>query len=244
MRKLLTLLGLLTLPLQAAIPLPPAPTRYVTDAASVLDDAREEALNESLAHYDRDTTNQILVYVDRTLPAGTTLEEMSAEAIRTWKVGQAKQDNGAILFFFIDDRESRLEVGYGLEGVLTDAVSKRILVSLRPALQSADYIGASEQGVAEIRQLLGAPAEAAAVVDPVQARAAEIAAKEPGPVAMFLITLAFFFLIVLLLIGWLKGYVTIGGGSSSSSSSSRSSSSSSFRGGGGSGGGGGASDKW
>lgn len=70
----------------------------------MLDDQRENALNERLAQYERDTTNQLIVYVDRKVPEGTTIEEMGAEAIRTWAVGQKKKDNGAILFLFIDDR--------------------------------------------------------------------------------------------------------------------------------------------
>src|SRR5688500_7066667 len=107
MRKVMVLLAALALPAAAQIPLPASPTRYVTDAAGVLDDARENALNERLAQYERDTSHQVIVYVDRTVPAGTTLEEMGAEAIRTWAIGQAKKDNGAILFLFVDDRESR-----------------------------------------------------------------------------------------------------------------------------------------
>jgi uncharacterized membrane protein YgcG len=66
MRRIGVLLAALALPLFA---LPPAPAKYVTDAAGVLDDAREEALNERLARYDRETTNQLLVYVDRHGPA-------------------------------------------------------------------------------------------------------------------------------------------------------------------------------
>src|SRR5689334_1446175 len=105
MRIGLVLVALAALPLQAAIPLPATPTRYVTDAAGVLDDEREHALNERLARVDRETTNQLLVYVDRRVPEGTTIEEMGAEAIHTWAPGQKKTDNGAILFLFVDDRQ-------------------------------------------------------------------------------------------------------------------------------------------
>src|SRR5687768_5955590 len=132
MRKIWVVAAALALPLFAAVPLPTAPQRYVTDAANVIDDSREHALNERLAQFDRETSNQIIVYVDRELPAGSaSIEEMGAEAIRTWHVGEAKKDNGAILFLFVGSRESRIEVGYGLEEKLTDARSKRILVGLR-----------------------------------------------------------------------------------------------------------------
>jgi uncharacterized protein len=150
MRKIVVLLAALALPSFGQIPLPTAPTKYVTDAAGVIPDDREAVLNERLAYFDRTTTHQVIVYVDRRVPEGTTLEEMSAEAIRTWAVGQEKRDNGAILFFFIDSRESRIEVGYGLEGTLTDAKSKRILVGMRPLLRSGDYAGAVEEGAIAI----------------------------------------------------------------------------------------------
>jgi uncharacterized protein len=156
MQKVVLLLALLGLPgtaqlyAQVPVPLPPAPLKFVTDAAGVIPDDREFALNERLADFERTNTHQVIVYVDRNIPAGTTLEEMSAEAIRTWRVGQAKRDNGAILFLFIDSRDSRIEVGYGLEGTLTDAMSKRILVGMRPWLQTGDYAGAVEQGAGEI----------------------------------------------------------------------------------------------
>lgn len=252
MRTIGVVLAALAFPLFA---LPVAPAKYVTDAANVLDDARERALNERLARYDRETTNQLLVYVDREVPAGTTLEEMSAEAIRTWGVGDAKKDNGAILFLFVDSRQSRLEVGYGLEEVLTDARSKRILVSLRPALRNGDYIGAVEQGVSQVMRTIGNPASA----DPPPPRGlihlSADQAKIVGPalvIGMALIVgggiLVFLFAIVRLVLRnrretgrW---FPQSSGSSWRSGGSSSSSSSSSYSGGGGSGGGGGASDRW
>ncbi|HEX8153628.1 MAG TPA: hypothetical protein VF698_10900, partial [Thermoanaerobaculia bacterium] len=78
MIKIALLLVALTAPLAVApaVPLavPPAPARYVSDPANVLDDAREHALNEMLAQLHRQETAQILVYVDRKLPANTTIE--------------------------------------------------------------------------------------------------------------------------------------------------------------------------
>jgi uncharacterized protein len=241
------------LPLLAAIPLPPAPTRYVTDAANVIPDDREAALNAKLAQHERETSNQLIVYVDRAVPAGTTIEEMGAEAIRTWGVGQAKTDNGAILFLFIDDRQSRIEVGYGLEGTLTDAASKRILVDLRPLLASADYAGAAELGANRIIETIAAPRpDAYAQVeqsrrDAVQARAAELEERENKIfIPMILASIGFLWFLgyalyrILIVRDWKLG----SSGGSSWSGSSSSSSSSGFSGGGGSGGGGGASDRW
>jgi uncharacterized protein len=250
-----------------AVPLPTAPTRYVSDPANLLEDGRENALNERLAQYERETSNQLLVYVDRRLPEGTTLEEMGAEAIRTWKVGQEKKDNGAILFFFVDDRESRIEVGYGLEGTLTDARSKRILVGLRDDLRAGDYVSAAERGAEQIIATIADPTDPPLTPQPVvqEARAAEPNTMNGSPLPFYLAVFAF---LGVILVVWYKVRhseeesrglphlsLNLGGGdtsssssddwsSSSSDSSSSSSSSSDFSGGGGSGGGGGASDRW
>ncbi|MEO8380440.1 MAG: TPM domain-containing protein, partial [Acidobacteriota bacterium] len=105
---------------------PPKPRDYVADRAGILDPAAARALNGRLLQFERETSNQLVVFVDRRVPPGTTLEELSAASIRHWGVGQEGKDNGAILFVFVDDRKMRIEVGYGLESVLTDARSKRI----------------------------------------------------------------------------------------------------------------------
>src|ERR1700694_779276 len=114
------------LALVTALPIPPKPANYVTDNAHVLDAARAAALNEKLAQFERDTSNQILVYVDSKLPPGSTIEQMGSEAMHQWGVGQKGKDNGAVLFLFADDRKMRIEVGYGLEAALTDAKSREI----------------------------------------------------------------------------------------------------------------------
>jgi uncharacterized protein len=133
--------------LVSAIAIPPKPAKYVTDNAHVLDAARAGALNEKLAQFERDTSNQILVYIDRRLPPGVTIEQMGSEAMHQWGVGQKEKNNGAVLFLFIDDRKMRIEVGYGLEAVLTDAKSREITSTiLKPRLKAGDYDGAAEQG--------------------------------------------------------------------------------------------------
>jgi uncharacterized protein len=133
----------------AAFVPPPRPERYVTDLAGVLDEARRKALNERLAQFERETSNQVLVYVDRKLPAGTTLEEFASRAFRAWKVGQEDRDNGVVFFAFVDDRKMRIEVGYGLEGAIPDARAKQITSGVVvPAFKRGDFAGGTE-GAAE-----------------------------------------------------------------------------------------------
>ncbi|MET0555472.1 MAG: TPM domain-containing protein, partial [Vicinamibacteria bacterium] len=125
---------------QAAVEVPPRPDRYATDRAGVIDAARLSALNERLAQFERETSNQVLVYVDRTLPAGATVETFAADAFKAWKVGQKDKDNGVVFFVFVDDRKMRIEVGYGLEGALPDVRAASIVEDhAKPRFRANDY---------------------------------------------------------------------------------------------------------
>ena len=127
--------------------LPPKPTRYVTDRAGVLG-GRAESLNTKLEDLEKETSNQILVWVDRRIPENFTLEEFTVAAGRKWQVGQAGKNNGAVLFVFTEDRKMRIEVGYGLEGSLPDALAHRIQEEeILPRFRAGDYPGGIEAGV-------------------------------------------------------------------------------------------------
>lgn len=109
-----------------ALEIPPAPEQWVTDRANVVDSATEAQLNQTLRDFEQRTGAQFIVY---TLPSleGDPIEDWTIRAVEKWKVGQAKYDNGLVLFLFPGDRLARIEVGYGLEGTVTDALSSRIL---------------------------------------------------------------------------------------------------------------------
>ena len=127
--------------------LPPKPTRYVTDRSGVLG-GRADALNSRLEDFEKETSNQILVWVDRKIPENFTLEEFTVAAARKWAAGQAGKNNGAVLFVFVEDRKMRIEVGYGLEGVLPDALAHRIQEEeILPRFRAGDYPGGIEAGV-------------------------------------------------------------------------------------------------
>lgn len=236
--------------LLAAISLPPKPDRYVTDRAGVLQNAG--ALNERLASFERQTSDQILVYVDQHLPPDTTIEEMGSEAMRQWGVGQKGKDNGAILFVFVGDRKMRIEVGYGLEGSLTDAKSKSITSTvIKPEFQRGDFNAGINKGVDAMLATVRGEAYRGK-----GRTAAERHASSSGWILLLWFVLFFGITGVILWMiirGIRSGAITFtpstgssfsDSSSSSSSDSSDSSSSSSFDGGGGSGGGGGASDSW
>ncbi len=131
--------------------LPPKPTRYVTDRAGVLPSDRAEQLNAKLERFEEETSNQLLVWIDRNIPENFTLEEFTVQTARKWKAGQAGKNNGVVLFVFTGDRKMRIEVGYGLEGVLPDAIAHRIQEEeILPRFRRGDYAGGVESGCVAI----------------------------------------------------------------------------------------------
>jgi uncharacterized protein len=122
--------------------IPEKPQRYVTDRAGVFASGQAEALNARLEQFERETSDQVLVWVDRKLPEDFTLEDFTVRAAQKWGAGQKKEDNGAILFVFTEDRKARIEVGYGLEGPLPDVTAKRILEDeMFPKFRAGDFAG-------------------------------------------------------------------------------------------------------
>jgi uncharacterized protein len=220
-------------------------------------------VNEKLAQFERATSDQVLVYVDRNLPPDTTIEQFSNEAMHQWGVGQKGKDNGAVLFLFTSDRKMRIEVGYGLEAVLTDAKSRDITSTIiKPRLQAGDYNGAVEQGVDAILAAARGQ-EYKGTGRTVRETRNQPHAEAAMPCVGIALIISFVILGIIVLIakrgsrGGVGGtnITTYGSGpdtsssfsdtsSSSSDSGSSSSSDSGFDGGGGDSGGGGASDSW
>ena len=123
---LAALLLVLAAPGAAALPVPPPPDRRVNDFAGALTPADRDRLEQQLAARETTSRNQVVVGVFRSLE-GESLEGYSIRLAKAWRIGQKGLDNGVIFLVFLDDRKMRIEVGYGLEGTLTDAVSSSIL---------------------------------------------------------------------------------------------------------------------
>lgn len=125
-------------------------TGYVNDFAGVLRPQTVERLGASLAQFEKETSNQIAVAIYPQLP-GVAVEDFTIEVAEKSRLGRAGLDNGAILSVFAKDRVARIEVGYGLEGTLTDAQSHRILESvLAPAWNGGDPEKAVEDVLASV----------------------------------------------------------------------------------------------
>jgi uncharacterized protein len=226
----------------------PALTGRVVDEAGLLDDAARAALTQSLAALEQKTTDQLVVVTLKSLQ-GTSIEDYGYQLGRRWQIGQKDKNNGVLLIVAPNERKVRIEVGYGLEGTLTDAVTKLIIEnSIMPRFNVADFSGGIKRGVEDIIQVLSGDAAE------FQDRATQ---RDSQPIPKWQIWLAIIAVLIgagLLILCAIRGHVIcqtilqllivtlMSGGRGSSSDSS--SGGGSFSGGGGSFGGGGASGSW
>jgi len=119
----------------------PALTGRVVDEAGLLSAADRAALTGSLAELEAKTTDQLVV-VTLTSLQGTTLEDYGYQLGRNWRIGQKDKDFGVLLIVAATERKVRIEVGYGLEGTLTDAATKVIIEnSILPRFKAGDFPG-------------------------------------------------------------------------------------------------------
>ncbi len=125
-----------------ALEVPPLKSR-VNDYAAILSPATVSQLENSLALFEQQQSTQLVVLTVASL-AGDSLEDFSLRVAETWKIGQKGLDNGAVLVIARDDRKLRIEVGYGLEGRLTDLTAGRII---RDVITPQFRNGRFDQGV-------------------------------------------------------------------------------------------------
>jgi uncharacterized protein len=229
----------------------PALSGRVVDDAGVLDAATREQLRAKLAALEARSGIQVVVATVKSLN-GNAVEDYANRLFRRWQLGQKGKNNGVLLLHAPAERKIRIEVGYGLEGTLTDAATKYIITnSITPRFKANDFSGGLTRGVDDILKVLGGDEE-------FKQRIAAPAHNPLGDIPPFA-----FVLIAIVLFIVIRGIISTGtpakrghrsgssgsswssgsGGSSSSwsSSSSSSSSSDSFSGGGGDSGGGGSS---
>ncbi len=130
----------------------PPPEGYVNDHANILSEREKAGLESILRRFEAETTNQVVLLVIPSLE-GDSLEDFSIRVAEAWKVGQKGKDNGVIFLVAVEDRKARIEVGYGLEGALTDAQSGRILQNLVfPAFRQGAYESGIQAGLVGILQ--------------------------------------------------------------------------------------------
>ena len=236
----------------------------VVDEAGILDSATLAALTQVSSDLEAKSTDQLVVVTLRSL-RGTSIEDYGYQLGRAWQIGQKDKNNGVLLIVAPNERKVRIEVGYGLEGTLTDAITSFIIQnSILPRFKAGDFAGGIKRGAEDIVQVLTGDAEE------FKQRAAQkpqqVSNNEMLTMMMFVLIAGFIFLNVMYGVytairdmleragivsprkrkrDWSDGWViTSGSGGSSGSSWGGGSSGGGFSGGGGSFGGGGSSGSW
>lgn len=131
---------------QALQPVPPLTAR-VTDTTGTLTAEQRSALEAKLAAFEREKGAQVAVLVVATTQP-EDIAQYSIRVVDAWKLGRAQPDDGALLLVAKDDRRLRIEVGYGLEGALPDAIASRIVrETIAPRFRQDDYYGGIDAGI-------------------------------------------------------------------------------------------------
>ncbi|WOC16422.1 hypothetical protein MP213Fo_19050 [Pseudochrobactrum sp. MP213Fo] len=129
-------------------------TDRVVDGADILSPAQRQDLIAKLAAYEKESSDQIVI---ATVPSlnGMDIETYANRLYRAWAIGQKTENNGILLLVAPNERKVRIEVGYGLEGTMTDAVSSIIIQNaIIPEFRSGDYGTGVTKGVDDILQVL------------------------------------------------------------------------------------------
>lgn len=149
---LLVLSAVLVAAAAYALAVPPLQGRVV-DLADLMPSDAEQRLSERLASYEQQTGHQFAVL---TIPSleGDPLEDFSIRVVEAWKLGKKKVDDGVLLLVVKNEHKARVEVGYGLEGSITDAQSARVIRNvLTPAFRSGDFAGGIDATMTQLMTL-------------------------------------------------------------------------------------------
>ncbi len=138
----------------ADVAVPPLTAR-VTDTTGTLTLEQQASLDQTLQTFEAEKGTQVAILIVPTTQS-ETIEQYSLRVVEQWKLGRKRVDDGALLIIAKDDRTLRIEVGYGLEGVLTDATSKRIISEdIAPRFKQGDFYGGVSAGVDRMLGVIG-----------------------------------------------------------------------------------------
>ena len=122
--------------------LPEKPDSWINDYANVLSNSEEQSLINMLEGLESRSSNQIFIAIFNKMPENYYLEDFAVKLYKKWGIGLADKDNGILVVVFIQDHEIRIEVGYGLEDVVTDAQSGTVIREfMAPHFKKGDYYG-------------------------------------------------------------------------------------------------------
>lgn len=130
----------------------PAPNGYVNDFAGILTEQQESSLENTLKDFEQKTTNEIAIVIIKSLN-GDSIENFAVKTFEEWRIGKKGKDNGTLFLAAIDDREMRIEVGYGLEPYLTDGEAGEIVRNrIAPEFQKGNYYQGIYLGMEKVMQ--------------------------------------------------------------------------------------------
>ena len=234
--------------------IPPAPRDHFNDYAGAVRPATAQRLNAELTQFERDTSNQLVVVIFPTMQSPSSIEDYTVRVKQAWRVGQAGRDNGAVLFIFVQDRTLYVQVGYGLEPVLTDARCKQIIENeITPRFRAGDFDGGVTAGTRAL--MAAARGEYTGTGRTVREGEGQAAGGRGSFMLLFLLMIVFatisrFFRRNTIysrrgrISPWMGGGGGWGGGSGGWGGGGGGGGGGSFSGGGGGGGGGGAGGRW
>lgn len=156
MKRALQIIILLILALPVGISATEVPylTGRVNDYAQLLTPETSQMLSDSLREHEARTGNQVVILTISTLD-GENIEDYANTVFNTWKLGQKDENNGVLIVVVPDDRCMRIEVGYGLEGTMTDLMSSRIIRNvMTPKFKDGDYNGGIADGASAVLNVL------------------------------------------------------------------------------------------
>jgi uncharacterized protein len=136
----------------------PAPTGYINDFAGVLSPTTKANLENLCFAVDRQAHAQIAVVTIKTLDNDQSIEEFATALADKWKVGPKGTDRGVLMVLVMSPRRGRIEVGYGLEGILNDAKVGDIGRAMAPLSQQGDYNASVTLGVQQLARIIAADA--------------------------------------------------------------------------------------
>jgi uncharacterized protein len=132
----------------------PKPTGYVNDFAELYSERFERALEQELEAVEASTSAEIAVVTVKDLQE-TSIDDYAVRLFENWKIGKDKKDNGVLMLIAEKEREARIEVGYGLEGVITDARAGRIIRdTMIPAFKAGDYERGTQDAVTVLKKYI------------------------------------------------------------------------------------------
>lgn len=151
----LSLLVILGVPATGYAQLEQRPLGFVTDNALLLNPEERLELEQKLRLFEASTTIEIAIVTIPQLPANNTIELYAVELFERWGIGKKNQDNGVLFLTALEDRATRIEVGYGLEGALTDAQASSIIRNtVLPSFQEKHYNKGILEGTEAIMQTI------------------------------------------------------------------------------------------